>query len=547
MNVNLIYHKTGYSFEISKHSSLSYIFEVASKVFKIPIKDIKMYFKNMTIPNDGSNALEYFKVFPIIIHIFDKTKNRKKLLENLEKIKTNIKLIKKQKQNEKEKEKDKEKEDQNKKRFFIDCQICKRKSSIIYCRECNLFICFECNILYPEHYKHEKINIDSKDYFSCFKIYKNLILEQLNEINNGYKYSLGYIFSEKKRKKKFEKIYDLLEELDKKSETLSIMKPQFTYEDETVKEYNKNLMEIQPPNNKEDVINAFNEVSQKEIFVKNYASVVNLQIIKSKFNKELLKFFEQFTILLNNMIKEIDDRLRDSLTFNEYDIEYIKKYNIIKRKDFDNNSISNSSNLSLIEEEEKTNDIINKSLNTSHLNNKEDEKESNKYNDIKNNITNLKNHLKLNPKEYNNKPKMLSEEKRYNNRSITQINNNINNSISVIRSERKNHRTIALPLLDVEKTKKLINFNIKIPQIKNSFNKKSIDINNNNYSYTNRISNIFNNDDSFKKLDLYRLKLNKKLKLLRNTDEISLDEEKNNINPYIAEISQINKNNKKWW
>ena len=325
------------------------------------------------------------------------------------------------------------------------------------------------------------------------------------------------------------------------------MKAQFTYEDETVKEYNKNLMEIQPPNNKEDVINAFNEVYQKEIFVKNYASVVNLQIIKSKFNKELLKFFEQFTILLNNMIKEIDDRLRDSLTFNEYDIEYIKKYNIIKRKDIDNNSISNSSNLSLIEEEEKTNDFINKSLNTSDSNNKKDEKENNKYNDIKNNITNLKNHLKLNSKEYDNKPKMLSEEKRYNHRSITQINNNINNSISVIRSERKNHRTIALPLLDAEKTKKLINFNIKIPQIKNSFNKKSIDINNNNYSYTNRISNIFNNDDSFKKLDLYRLKLNKKLKLIRNTDEISLDEEKNNINPYIAEISQINKNNKKWW
>ena len=183
-----------------------------------------------------------------------------------------------------------------------------------------------------------------------------MILEQLNEINNGYKYSLGYIFSEKKRKKKFEKVYDLLKELDKKSETLSIMKAQFIYKDETVKEYNKNLMEIQPPNNKEDVINSFNEVYQKEVFVKNYESVVNLQIIKSKFNKELLKFFEQFTILLNNIIKEIDDRLSESLNFNEYDIEYIKQYNISRRKDIDNISISNSSHLSLIKEEEKTNE-----------------------------------------------------------------------------------------------------------------------------------------------------------------------------------------------
>jgi hypothetical protein len=287
-----------------------------------------------------------------------------------------------------------------------------------------------------------------------------LILEQLIEINNGYKYSLGYIFSEKKRKKKFEKIYDLLGELDKKSQTLSIMKGQFIYKDETVKEYNKSLREIQPPNTKEDVINAFNEVYQKEISIKNYASVVNLQIIKSKFNKELLKFFDQSTILLNNMIKEIDDRLRDSLTFNEYDLEFIKQYNIIKRKDIDNSSISNSSQLSLIKEEEKINDINNKSLNTSYSNNEEDEKEYSKNNDIKNNITNLKSHLKLSSKEYDNKPKMLSEEKRYNHRSITQINNK---SITPIRSERKNHRTIALPLIDVEKTKKLplsfFNFN----------------------------------------------------------------------------------------
>jgi hypothetical protein len=373
-----------------------------------------------------------------------------------------------------------------------------------------------------------------------------LILEQLIEINNGYKYSLGYIFSEKKRKKKFEKIYDLLKELDKKSETLSIMKAQFIYKNETVKEYNKNLREIQPPNNKEEVMKAFNEVYQKEISIKNYASVVNLQIIKSKFNKELLKFFDQSTILLNNIIKEIDNKLRDSLTFNEFDIESIKQYNIIKRKEIDNNSISNSSQLSLIKEEEKTNHIINKNLNTSDSKDEKDEKdekENNKYNDIKNNLTNLKSHLELSSKKYANKPKMLSEEKRYNHRSITQINNN---SITHIRSERKNHKTIALPLLNIEKTKKLINFNNKIPQIKSSFNKKKFDTNN-NYSYTNRIPNIFNNDDSFKKLDLYRLKQNKKLQLPRNIDEISLDEEKNNINPYFAEISQINKKNKKWW
>ena len=119
MNVNLVYKKMGYNFEISKYSSLSYIFEVSSKVFKIPIKDIKLYFKNLLVPNDESNALEYFKKFPIIIQVINISNCRTISKQILKQIELNKKALRLQKE--------KIKENKIKHRIYVDCQICKKK------------------------------------------------------------------------------------------------------------------------------------------------------------------------------------------------------------------------------------------------------------------------------------------------------------------------------------------------------------------------------------------------------------------------------------
>ena len=75
MNVNLIYHQTGYSFQISQFTPLSFIYEVANKVFHIEQNSIKLFYKEQYIPNDKNYASNYFKKFPVIINILEVKKS----------------------------------------------------------------------------------------------------------------------------------------------------------------------------------------------------------------------------------------------------------------------------------------------------------------------------------------------------------------------------------------------------------------------------------------------------------------------------------------
>ena len=42
MNVNLFYGNSGYNLEITKTTTISYIYKVASKVFKIPLNNFQL-------------------------------------------------------------------------------------------------------------------------------------------------------------------------------------------------------------------------------------------------------------------------------------------------------------------------------------------------------------------------------------------------------------------------------------------------------------------------------------------------------------------------
>ena len=54
---------------------------------------------------------------------------------------------------------------------IMKCQICNHKNSIFYCRICNLFICFECNVRFNEHRNHERINLEDGDSFLGCDVY----------------------------------------------------------------------------------------------------------------------------------------------------------------------------------------------------------------------------------------------------------------------------------------------------------------------------------------------------------------------------------------
>ena len=340
MNVNLIYKQTGYSFQITQFTALSFIYEVTNKVFRIPIDSFKLFYKEQYIPNTQTQSSKYFKKFPIVINVLETKKSN----HQSEKSKTNEEKLLNETFSLSSSDKPK-----NKKKNFIKCQICVKKNSIFYCRNCNQFICFECNLRFPEHFGHKKISLESGDLILCFEDYRNSVLEQLSELNNAFKFSSENIYTEKKRCEFFDYLIEILKELDKKTQSLTIMGTAYKCSNELLYNFNKELREIEPPKYKEETVNSFGLVNEKELEIHNYVNFVNLQILKSKFNKKMTIFFNEVKKIFTDLMSEINRKLHDSLYLKEKDFNDLVLYNKEKykeQKDSSSESISSRSHSS---------------------------------------------------------------------------------------------------------------------------------------------------------------------------------------------------------
>ena len=332
MNVNLIFKQTGYNFQISQYTPLSFIYEVAYKVFRIPPNSIKLFYKEQHVPNEQIYASIYFKKFPVIINILE--------IKELSSSNQNEKIKSTEEKTFSDTFSDKAK---HKKKNFIKCQICTRKNSIFYCRNCNQFICFECNLRYPEHFSHKKISLESGDLLLCFEDYRNSVLDQLNELNNAYRFSSENIYTDNKRSELFENLMKSLKDLDKKTQSLTIMGTSYKCNNELLNSFNKELREIEPPKYKEETINSFGLVNEKELEIQNYISFINLQILKSKFNIKMTIFFKHAKKIFDDLTTEINNKLHDSLYLKEKDYNDLVTYNKEKYKEqMDNTSYSRS-------------------------------------------------------------------------------------------------------------------------------------------------------------------------------------------------------------
>ena len=412
MNVNLVYQQTGYSFQISQFTPLSFIYEVASKVFHIQGNNIKLFFKEQYVPNEQTYASNYFKKFPVIINILE---NKKTIQSNNNNEKA--KIIEEKTFNETFSEKAKQK-----KKNFIKCQICNRKNSIFYCRNCNQFICFECNLRFPEHFSHKKISLESGDLLLCFEDYRNSVLEQLNELNNAFRFSSQNIYTDQKRSELFDNLINTLKDLDKKTQSLTIMGTSYKCSNEVLNSFNKELREIEAPKYKEETINSFGLVNEKELEIQNYISFINLQILKSKFNIKMTIFFNETKKIFDDLTIEINNKLKDSLNLKEKDYKDLVSYNKEKYKEKDSStsrshslSSSRSSNHSL-------------SLNSSTTKNIDD---NNKLSDDKlSSSNNINNKIDLNP---------ITNKYMKKNSKLIDNNKNENNSYKNLINYKNNH------------------------------------------------------------------------------------------------------------
>ena len=290
---------------------------------------------------------------------------------------------------------------------------------MFYCRNCNQFICFECNLRFPEHFGHKKISLESGDLILCFEDYRNSVLEQLYELNNAFKFSSENIYTEKKRCKCFDYLIKTLKELDKKTQSLTIMGTDYKCTNELLYKFNKELREIDPPKFKEETVNSFGLINEKELEIHHYINFVNLQILKSKFNKKMTIFFNEVKKSFTELMSEINHKLHDSLYLKEKDFNDLVLYNKEKyneQKDSSSESIRSKSHSSSNSHSCSQSNISKANPNkTSYINS----------NTIINNVINNNNRDK-----FNNTKNILSNQKSYeflntnNNNLINQENNN---------------------------------------------------------------------------------------------------------------------------
>lgn len=380
MSVNLIYQQTGYRFQISQFTPLTFIYDVACKVFQIT-HNIHIFYKDQLVPNEQIYSSNFFKKFPVTLNIVEIKKpaqqNQSSKSKNIDD--KNGRDVTQSSSSLPETNKPK-------KRNFIKCQICLKKNSIFYCRNCNQFVCFECNIRYPEHFNHQKVNLESGDIFLCFEEYKSTVLGLLNELNSAYKFSCGNIYSEQKREEIFDELMDGMEDLDKKTQTLTIMGTSYKCNNELLSNYNKEIKEIAAPKLNDEVVDSFTMVNDKELEINHYVGFINLQIIKSEFNIKMDIFINKAKKIIEELKAEINNKLNDSMNLKTKDYETIISYNNKKYKEQNSSSDSDSSSSSSISK---------KSSETSS-------NESNNINNANNNNNNEPK-LNLNPNTENNK------------------------------------------------------------------------------------------------------------------------------------------------
>ena len=240
------------------------------------------------------------------------------------------------------------------KKLPIKCQICSHKNSIFYCRQCNMFICFECNIRYIEHHKHKRINLEDGDTKLGVETYKEKILGELKLIDLGYQKFSKWLLSNVDRDNFLQTTFKLLEKIKKSSQRLSDIKTLYNLDQDQIKSLKKEIEKTKIPLIQEELVEIFSNLNAKDKEIENYIKCVDLHIIKTEYNKVLLNCISNAQKNLNKIIEDVESKLHECEDMKFWGINEVKLYlknNKNEKEDFD---IIN--NLEFVEKK-KSNDI----------------------------------------------------------------------------------------------------------------------------------------------------------------------------------------------
>ena len=414
MNIKLVFKESNFKIDVMEDTPCQYLYGVAQKIFRKKSSDIVLFYGKTEIENDsrllfdvmGKDDKEDILDEEIIIV------RLKKDLMNDYSMKYKVKPVN-SRGNDNKNNSDKQLPhilkssgslDTNRikrKKLPIKCQICSHKNSIFYCRQCNMFICFECNIRYVEHHKHKRINLEDGDTKLGLETYKEKILGEIKLIDMGYQKFSKWILSNVDRDNILTTTFKLLEKIKKSSQKLSDIKTLYNLDQDQVKNLRNEIEKTKVPLIQEELVEIFSSLNVKDKEIENYIKCVDLQIIKTEYNKVLLNCISDAQKSLNKIIEDVESKLHECEDMKYWGINEVKLY--LK---------SNKDDKEEREDFELINNVENIEKNKKSNNNANNFKDSSEYlDDSEEDIKKYKNNIKNN-EIYENKASAVSTERK---------------------------------------------------------------------------------------------------------------------------------------
>ena len=352
MNIKLVYKESNFKIDVMEDTPCQYLYSVAQKVFRKKSSDIVLFYGKTELENDsrllfdvmGKDDKEDIQDEEIII-----VRLKKDLMNDYgSKYKMKGVKINDNNLNNSDKQlprilKSAATVDNKflKKKLPIKCQICSHKNSIFYCRNCNMFICFECNIRYVEHHKHRRINLEDGDTKLGMETYKEKILNELRLIDLGYQKYSKWILSNVDRDNYLQTTFKLLEKIKKSSQRLSDIKTLYNLDQDQIKTLRKEIEKTKAPLIQEELVEIFSALNTKDKEIENYIKYVDLQIIKTEYNKVLVNCISDAQKCLNRIIEDVENKLHECEDMKFWGIAEVKLYLKNNKNEKEDNNIFN--------------------------------------------------------------------------------------------------------------------------------------------------------------------------------------------------------------
>ena len=403
MNIKLVFKDTNFKIDVMEETPCQYLYSVAQKVFRKKSSDIVLFYGKIELENDSKLLFDVmgkddkddvldeeiiivrlkkdlmnefgskFKLKAIKSNRNDNTRNSDEQLPRI--LKSSISADNRMKR----------------KKLPVKCQICSHKNSIFYCRQCNMFICFECNIRYVEHHKHKRINLEDGDTKLGVEIYKEKIMGELKLIDSAYQKFSKWIINNVDRDNFIQNTFKLLEKIKKSSQRLSDLKTLYNFDPDIIKSLKKDIEMTKVPIIQEELVDIFSTLNAKDKEIENYIKCVDLQIVKTEYNKILLNCITDAQKCLNKILEEVESKLHECEDMKFWGIAEVKLY--LKNNKNEKNDRNEKEENEFFNDLEKKKNYINNNMN---MNNSEIKDSSEFFSDSDNELKKINKNIEFN-------------------------------------------------------------------------------------------------------------------------------------------------------